>query len=76
MNRSLSFALTLGILTFGLVPARAAVASSRKLSSGAQFTVDGGTLRIQFWTPETVRVTYAASNEIPALESLSVIAKP
>jgi alpha-D-xyloside xylohydrolase len=38
--------------------------------------VDGGTLRIQFWSPEIVRVTYAAANELPALKSLAVVAKP
>ena len=49
---------------------------SKKLSDGAQFTVDGGTLRIQFWSPEIVRVTYAATNELPSLKSLSVVASP
>ena len=49
---------------------------SKKLSDGTQFTVDGGTLRVEFWSPEIVRVTYAATNELPELKSLSVVAKP
>ena len=59
-----------------VAPALAAVTAFKKLSDGAQYTVDGGTLRIQFWSPETVRVTFAASNEIPEIKSLSVVAKP
>jgi alpha-D-xyloside xylohydrolase len=54
----------------------AAVTASKELPDGGQFTVDGGTLRIQFWSPEIVRVTFATSNEIPALKSLSVVASP
>ena len=59
-----------------LAPAWAAVTASKKLPDGAQFTVDGGTLRVQFWSPEIVRVTYAATNELPELKSLSVVAIP
>ena len=59
-----------------LAPAWAAVTASKKLPDGAQFTVDGGTLRVQFWSPEIVRVTYAAAAELPALKSLSVVATP
>lgn len=32
-------------------PARAAITASKKLPDGAQFTVDGGTLSVQFWSP-------------------------
>ncbi len=56
--------------------APAAVTELKKLSDGAQFAVDGGTLRVEFWSPEIVRVTYAATNELPELKSLSVIASP
>ena len=59
-----------------LVSAGAAVTASKKLPDGAQFTVDGGTLRIQFWSEEIVRVTYASAAELPALKSLSVVASP
>jgi alpha-D-xyloside xylohydrolase len=76
MRKQLSFTLIIGVLAMTLAPARAAVTASRRLSDGAQFTVDGGTLRIQFWSPEIVRVTWAASNEIPVLKSLSVVARP
>src|SRR5690242_11640434 len=67
------------VLMIGLLTAShlwAAVGAVRQLPDGAQFTLDRGTLRIQFWSPEIVRVTYAASNELPTLNSLSVIAKP
>ena len=50
--------------------------ASKKLPDGAQFTIDGGTLRIQLWSDDIVRVTYAAAAEIPALKSLSVVANP
>ena len=59
-----------------LMPARAAVTISKKLPNGAHFAVDGGTLRVQFWSPEIVRVTYTATNELPDLKSLSVVAIP
>src|ERR1051325_4396129 len=76
MRKHLLFALVAGALAMSVAPARSAVTGSKKLSDGAQFTVDGGTLRIQFWSPEIVRVTYAASNDLPSLKSLSVVAKP
>ena len=76
MRKHLSFPLIIGVLAMTLAPARAAVTASKKLPDGAQFTVDGGTLRVQFWSPEIVRVTYAAGAELPALKSLSVVATP
>jgi alpha-D-xyloside xylohydrolase len=76
MRKHLSFTLIIGVLAMSLAPAWAAVTASKTLPNGAQFTVDGGTLRIQFWSPEIVRVTYAASPELPALKSLSVVANP
>jgi len=76
MNQRASFALIFGVLALTLAPSWAAVTSSTKLSDGAQYAVDDGTLRIQFWSAETVRVTYAASNAIPEIKSLSVVAKP
>ena len=76
MKKCLYLALCMGVLAVMAAPARAAVSASKELSDGAQFTVDGGTLRVQFWSPEIVRVTYAATNELPALKSLSVVASP
>jgi len=70
MKKHLSFTLIIGVLAMSLASAGAAVTASKKLPDGAQFNVDGGTLRIQFWSPEIVRVTYAASNEIPEIKSL------
>jgi hypothetical protein len=43
---------------------------------GEQLSIDNGTLHVQFWSDDTVRVTYAAANEIPKLMSLSVIETP
>ncbi len=76
MKIRLSYTLIIGILAVSLSSAWAAVTASKELPDGAQYTVDGGTLRIQFWSPEIVRVTYAATNELPALKSLSVVASP
>jgi alpha-D-xyloside xylohydrolase len=76
MRKSLSFTLITGVLAMSLVSAGAAVTASKKLPDGEQFTVDGGTLRIQFWSEDIVRVTYAPGAELPALKSLSVVASP
>ncbi len=76
MKRYLPRALFIGFLASLIAPAHAAVSASKKLSDGEQFTVEGGTLRVEFWSPEIVRVTYAATNELPALKSLSVVASP
>ena len=76
VRQHLSLALIIGILAAALTPARAAVTASKELPDGQRFTVDGGTLRIQFWSPEIVRVTYANGNELPTNQSLSVVATP
>jgi alpha-D-xyloside xylohydrolase len=75
MRKHLFFAVFIGVLAMSLAPAWAAVTASKKLSDGAQFTVDGGTLRIQFWSEDVVRVT-CASAELPSIKSLSVIGTP
>jgi len=76
MKKHLSLVLCIGILAVTAAPSWAAVTASKKLPDGEQFTVEGGTLRIQFWSPEIVRVTYAAAGELPLLKSLSVVASP
>jgi alpha-D-xyloside xylohydrolase len=76
MKTRLSIALIIGVFGLALAPVRAAVTSSKKLPDGAQFIVDGGTLRVQFWSPAIVRVTFAPGVELPALKSLSVVATP
>ena len=76
MRKHLCLALIVGILAAALAPTRAAVSAPKKLPDGAQFTVDGGTLRIQFWSPEIVRVTCAPGAELPELKSLSVVVTP
>ncbi|HEX5399851.1 MAG TPA: hypothetical protein VFY06_12480, partial [Verrucomicrobiae bacterium] len=55
MKKHLSLVLCVGILAVVAAPLQAAVTASKELSDGAQYTVDGGTLRIQFWSPEIVR---------------------
>jgi alpha-D-xyloside xylohydrolase len=72
----LSIALIAGALAVPHASAWAAITAMRALPDGAQFTVDGGTLRIQFWSEDTVRVTYAAAAELPALKSFSVVSRP
>jgi alpha-D-xyloside xylohydrolase len=76
VRKRLFCTLIVGMLLVTIAPALGVVTATKKLSDGAQFTVDGGTLRIQFWSPEIVRVTYAAANDLPALKSLSVVARP
>jgi alpha-D-xyloside xylohydrolase len=71
-----SIAFTIGVFAVSQASAWAAVTEAGKLPNGAQYTVNGGTLRVQFWSQDTVRVTYAAAAELPALKSLSVIASP
>ena len=76
MKQQMSFALILGALTIAVGPSRADVTGLQPLPDGAQFAVDGGTLRIQFWSDAIARVTYASSAALPPLKSLSVIANP
>ena len=75
MKRS-RFISLIGALAGFHASAWAAVTSVRELPGGAQFTVDGGSLRIQFWSPDTVRITYATGAGLPALKSLAVVASP
>ena len=75
MRKRPFFAVIIGVLAMSIAPAWAAVTASRKLSDGAQFTVDGGTLRIQFWSEDVARITYAAA-ELPSIKSLSIIGTP
>ena len=76
MQKPLSVALSIGILAGAAVPLAAATSNYKKLADGAQLSVDGGTLRIQFWSPVIVRVTYTPGADIPELKSLSVVATP
>ena len=68
--------LGLQLLAGAVTSTSAATVDYKKLADGAQLSVDGGTLRIQFWSPEIVRVTYAPTTELPELKSLSVVATP
>jgi alpha-D-xyloside xylohydrolase len=45
-------------------------------SLGEMLSIDNGTLHVQFWSDDIVRVTYADANEIPKLTSLSVVETP
>ncbi len=75
LKTQLTFLLIIGVLTTSLSSMEAAVTASKEMPDGAQFTIDGGTLRVQFWSDKVVRVSYAAS-EIPPLTSLSVVESP
>ena len=68
----LLFAVLAGISA----PLNALTSQFRQTIDGAQVTVDGSTLRIQFWSPEVVRVTYAPGPDLPAQKSLAVIPTP
>jgi alpha-D-xyloside xylohydrolase len=74
-NRRWLLLAAVGALTISISPAFAEVTASKELPDGTQFTIDGGTLRIQFWSEDVVRVTYAAA-ELPPITSLSVIGIP
>ena len=75
--RKLLFLASFAVIYFASqVPVFAAVTGSRELPDGMQFDVDGGTLRVQLWSDEVVRVTFAAGAELPAIKSLTVVATP
>jgi hypothetical protein len=74
VGKRISLVVMIGVLAVSLAPARAAVAASKDSPDGAQFAVDSGTLRIQFWSQDIARVTYAAAAEPPTIKSLSVVA--
>ena len=76
IRKCLFFVLSIAVLIGAPAPIRAAVSDYKLQADGAQLSVDGGTLRIQFWSPEIVRVTYAPGVELPELKSLSVVATP
>jgi alpha-D-xyloside xylohydrolase len=76
MRRLLHLALTVALAGATSLQISAASPDYRRTEDGAQIAVDRGTLRIQFWSPEIVRVTYAPGGELPELKSLSVIARP
>ncbi len=70
------YAAVLGVLASPYASARAAATASKQLPDGGQFAVDGGTLRIECFSDDVVRVTYAAAAELPDMKSLSVVATP
>jgi len=70
------FTWILGALTLSLATAGAAVTAEKEFLGASQFTVDGGTLRIQFWSEDIVRITYAPAAGLPELKSLSVVTSP
>jgi hypothetical protein len=72
--KSVPFVLGFLFATVSLQHSAAAV-SYNSQPDGVQVTVDGA-LRIQFWSPEIVRVAYAAGAATPQLKSPSVVAQP
>jgi alpha-D-xyloside xylohydrolase len=53
-----------------------AVTGVKKDSNGVTLQMSPGVLRLEVYSPRIIRVTYAASNSLPDLASLSVVAKP
>jgi len=76
MKKNLNYAWIIGALALSLAPAGAAVTGEKDLAGADQFTVDGGTLRVQFWSDDIVRVTYAPAAELPEVKSLTVLGNP
>ena len=76
MKKHILFITIIVVFAMAFASASAAVTTSKELPDGAQFTVDGNTLRIQFWSQAIVRVTYANGAELPAIKSVSVVATP
>ncbi len=62
--------------TTQLFAASVAVSSVKKDSNGVTLQMNPGVLRLEVYSPRIIRVTYAASNSLPDLASLAVIAKP
>ena len=67
--------ISLFYATFAM-QAFASVTGAKDLPNGMQFTVDDGTLRVQFWSDSIARVTYAKGKELPEINSVSVVAPP
>ena len=63
-------------LVEAVISARAATTGYKRRDNGAELSIDGGTLRIYFWSPEIVRITYVPGINLPELKSLSVVAAP
>ena len=76
LRKHLSLLLSIGVLVSAADQLTAATSNYKSVADGAQLNVDGGTLRIQFWSPEIVRITFAPGSEMPGLKSLSVVAVP
>ena len=69
-------ALAAGLIATTVSPIFASISAARVLPDGMQFTIGTGVLRIQMWTDDVVRVTYATGDEVPAIRSLTVVATP
>ncbi len=53
-----------------------AVTSVKKDTDGVTLRMNPGALRLEVYSPRIIRVTYTASNSLPDLASLAVVAKP
>jgi alpha-D-xyloside xylohydrolase len=66
----------IGVLAATVAPGIAAVSAPRETAGGLAFGVDGGTLRVQWWADDIVRVTYASGDQLPEIKSLAVVGAP
>jgi len=64
------------VAAFAVSLAMAAPVEYIRQPDGVRMKIDGGTLRIQFWSPEIVRVSYAPGEVLPESKSFSVVSMP
>lgn len=76
MRNQIVLAVTISVLAMFTAPAVAAVSAAREIPGGMQFSVDDGTLNVEWWSDDVVRVTYAAGTQLPEIKSLTVVATP
>ncbi len=77
MRNCILLCLVLALLLSGCaVPPSGGESATKGAPQGEQLRVGTGTLHVQFWSEDTVRVTYAAATELPQLTSLSVVETP
>ncbi len=70
------FACALCFLAVPAFAAPIAVVNVKKSSNGITLQMNPGVMRLEVFSPRTIRVTYASQNKLPDTASLAVIGKP